>query len=156
MIQKLFIVFLFFTLSGFSSGHFVRSEFYNVFQEGSISEIEKFIIEIESKDDLNGYTGALYLKLSGLQKEGSKKLSSFKKGRVLLDSTIEKEPGNTELRFLRIVIQEHVPPILKYNKEIKEDKALVIEGYSSCDSQLKKIIKGYSDKSKVLQPFDFQ
>jgi hypothetical protein len=67
MIQKLVIAFLFFTLSGFSSGHFVRSEFYDAFQEGSIADIEQFISEIDNKTDLKGYTGALYLKLAGLQ-----------------------------------------------------------------------------------------
>lgn len=154
MIQRLLVVFLVFLVSGFTSSDFVRSEFYTVFQEGSEETIEHYLDKIESNQDLIAYNGALYLKLSGLQKGASKKFNTFKKGKLLLDSTIEKEPTNTEWRFLRFVIQENVPPILNYNSQIEEDKAIIISGYSSCDSQLQRIIKGYTKKSKKLNASD--
>ena len=154
MIHRLFVVFLFFILSGFTSSSFIRAEFYEIYRIGDKELIEQYIDKIENNQDLTAYTGALYLKLSGLQKGGSKKLNSFKKGKLLLDSAIEKEPNNTEWRFLRLVIQENVPPILKYSHQIEEDKAIIVHGFPSCDIQLQKIIKEYTKKSKVLKASD--
>jgi hypothetical protein len=45
----------------------------------------------------------------------------FKSGRSKLESAITKDKENTEYRFLRLIIQEHAPRIVKYRNELEKD-----------------------------------
>lgn len=54
------------------------------------------------------------------------KLAYFSKGSQLLDKCILADKENTELRFLRLSVQLKSPSFLGYNKNIDEDKDLVV------------------------------
>ncbi|MEI5986017.1 MULTISPECIES: hypothetical protein [Sphingobacterium] len=49
------------------------------------------------------------------------KLSSFKKGRKLLDEAAEKEPKSVEIRLLRYAIQYNSPSFLGYKSSLTKD-----------------------------------
>ncbi len=74
------------------------------------------------------YQGALYMKKADFVKGVKDKIKTFKKGAQILEDEIAKKPSNAEFRFLRLAVQEHAPRILKYNKNINEDKKAVIDG----------------------------
>ncbi len=90
------------------------------------------------------------MKLSGLQKNASTKLKIFKSGRLLLESSINANPKNIEWRFLRFMVQENAPKVVKYRSNLVEDKSEIINNFNSFDKTLQGIIKEYAQKSMLL------
>ncbi|MFT7612527.1 MAG: hypothetical protein ACI9J3_001490 [Parvicellaceae bacterium] len=130
-----------------------KSKFYNAFESSSLSTINEQLNNLSSENEStqsDAYIGALTMKKSQFEESPKGKILVFKEGMKLLESSISKEPENGEYRFLRFVIQEHTPKILKYNSNINEDLIIVIEKYSSMDSSVKKAIKNYAVNSSNL------
>lgn len=72
------------------------------------------------------------------------KFSYFNEGKKMLESAINEKPENTELRFLRIGIQNNVPGFLGYNEKINEDKTHLIQKLNKLsDYDLKKRIGSF-------------
>jgi len=94
------------------------------------------------------------MKKSGLVKSAAQKLNLFKEGKKKLEKAISVDQENGEYRFLRLMIQENCPPILKYNSQIQEDLKKVKSSYKSFDSILKSAVLNYSKKSKYLKESD--
>lgn len=66
------------------------------------------------------------------------KMSSFKKGKAMLDSAIAYDKNNIELRMLRLKAQQHAPSFLHYNETLEEDKAFLTKALPGIsDSYLK-------------------
>ena len=114
------------------------------------------MLEKTSLKGKDAYTGALTMRKSGLTKSGLEKLSYFKKGRRMLEASIKQDSLNAEYRFLRLMIQEHVPDFLNYHSKKKEDAIMIRESYTKLPSELQAIIKNYSKNSHILKPEDFQ
>ena len=130
--------------------NFDKTSFYNAFESNSLTTINKQlnILGTEKGSTLrNAYVGALTMKRSQFEKAPKEKISIFKKGKVLLERSISSEPKNGEYRFLRLVIQENAPKILKYNSNISEDLKIVIEQYSSLDPSVKKAVNNFAVNS---------
>ncbi|WP_229248626.1 hypothetical protein [Dyadobacter sandarakinus] len=136
-----------------------KQAFYKVLEAGDESRIDEMVAELEKESSsatVKAYMGALIMKKAGFVKGASAKVKTFKKGAQLLEDEIKNNPGNTEYRFLRLTIQEHAPGILKYNKQLEEDKAAVVKGYSGLEPALKTIIRDYARDSRVLKKEDLK
>ena len=57
---------------------------------------------------------------------------------------------NIIYRFLRFVIQENCPKILKYNTQIRTDSNIIRQNYKSLDKITKEFVRDYAKKSEVL------
>ncbi|NLX71906.1 MAG: hypothetical protein GXY94_01190, partial [Bacteroidales bacterium] len=57
---------------------------------------------------------------------------------------------NIEYRFIRLIIQEQAPSIVRYRDNIEEDSALIIAAYQGLDERLKREIDRYAKTSKLL------
>ncbi len=90
------------------------------------------------------------MKKAGFEKGVKNKVKTFKQGAKGLEGEIDKNPSNVEYRFLRLTIQEHAPGILKYNKNLNDDKAAVVRGYEKLDVAFKSVVLAYAKNSKVL------
>ncbi len=102
---------------------------------------------------LSGYQGMAYMIRANYSWNPYNKLSFFFKGRDLLDGAIEKDPTNIELRWLRFCVQTNAPSFLAYSGKTKEDKAIVLYGYSLLkDGDLKERIKKYMNDPKYCTP----
>lgn len=135
-----------------------KTAFYNVLKGNSPKEIDITIDKIQKeKPDclINAYLGALYMKKSSFVRKPVEKLKIFNQGKLLLEESITANPANTEMRLLRLIIQENSPKHLKYNGQIMEDKAVIIRNYRKTDTELKGIIKDYAKASLILKPEDF-
>jgi hypothetical protein len=98
---------------------------------------------------LTGYQGMAYMIKAKYSWNPYSKFSFFSKGRDLLDKAIEKDPSNVELRWLRFCTQTNAPGFLGYNGKMKEDKAVILYGYSLLkEGDLKDRIKKYMDNPK--------
>jgi hypothetical protein len=79
------------------------------------------------------------------------KLSYFNSGKKLLETAIQKDPKNIELRFFRFSTQSNVPALLNYSSNINEDKMILMNylkiNNSITDKDLYQRIKSYMLKS---------
>ena len=132
------------------SGNISRKKFYLIFEGESSQNIEQLILTLEENPTQNAYLGALKMKLSGLIKSGPSKLKMFKEGKILLEEEINNNPNSVEWRFLRLVIQENAPKIVKYQNNLEQDSSFISTHFKSVDKELKKTIKKYATQSKTL------
>ena len=136
-----------------------RNAVYKALSSGDEAIIDKEIAKLESEKTSsrnNAYSGALTMKKAGFQKGVNAKVKTFKKGARLLEQEIKNDPDDTEFRFLRLTVQEHAPPVLKYNKQLNEDKEAVVAGYAGLSAELKGIVKEYTRDSKILKESDLK
>ena len=130
-----------------------KLNFYKVFESNSESlitlEIKK-LRKLNSSNTKDAYLGALLMKKSKFQKNIKEKIEIFKQGKSLLEKAIQRNPKKIEYQFLRLVIQENCPKILKYNSEIKEDVETIHNSYHNLELSIKKVVKKYAQKSKNL------
>jgi hypothetical protein len=130
------------------------SEVYKALASGSLESINGQIEKLQSStsDLAEAYEGALLMKKSGLMKAPAKeKIAVFKSGKQKLESVIARDPNNVEYHFLRLIIQENAPKIVKYNKDVKEDAALIKSEFKNLPANLQQVITDYSKKSKGLK-----
>ena len=148
-------VFLVIILSSFLIPGLDKQAFYDALAGRSKEILEAEISKLEGEKSSslkNAYTGALLMKKAEFEKGAGNKVKIFKKGANLLEDEITENPGNVEYRFLRLTIQEHAPAILKYNKEIEKDKRVVLSGFEKLEPGLQKIVKKYSNGSRIIKP----
>lgn len=75
-----------------------------------------------------------------------KKISYFKKGKILLDEAITEDPQNLEMRLLRYLSQKKTPSILGYKKNMESDKVFLKKNIGKTkDQELIKEIKKIID-----------
>jgi len=76
------------------------------------------------------------------------KFSRFKKGRILIEEAVKKEPDNLEIRFVRFAIQTNIPAFLNYNDHITNDKKYLLSNVKKIkDKKLKQDILAYLSTS---------
>ena len=132
---------------------FSKSEYFKVIQGKDAKAIQKLITSIEQSSasfDRTAYLGALTMKSANFKDTPKEKLEVFKKGKDLLEKAITANKKNIEYRFLRLMIQENAPKIIKYSSNIKEDATWIKEHYTNCSSEIIQAIKNYAAQSVVL------
>ncbi|MCF0042618.1 hypothetical protein [Dyadobacter fanqingshengii] len=160
--MKRSLIIIFFCLISLTAFRFIQSDkkaFYKALSSGEDAAIDEQLADLskgKQSSRINAYIGALTMKKAGLVKGVKGKVKTFKKGAQLLEDEIKSNPANTEYRFLRLAIQEHAPGILKYNKQLDEDKEAVIAGFNKVDSDMKSVIANYAKDSKVLSSADLK
>lgn len=97
------------------------------------------------------YRGALLMRKSEFLPTPRQKIQGFTQGQRLLESAIKLDSLNGEFRFLRLLIQEHCPPILRYKQHIQQDVSLVVKSYPTFDPELKTIVRKYAQTSEHLK-----
>jgi hypothetical protein len=135
--------------SGFENYH---TSFYSALISESINQIESQLLHLGrfSHNDSLAFSGALKMKLAGLQTVPAEKLKLFRRGRQQLEKAIADDSLNVEYRFLRLIIQENSPSIMRYKSDQEKDKAHILENYHKVDSYLRMEIKKYSLTSHIL------
>jgi hypothetical protein len=154
VVFNLILIFSFAVVQGKSQHRvFDKSAFYAVIKSGNTGEIEDQIIRVRELliPEKDAYEGTLLMKKSGLVAGAKEKLSIFKSGRSKLESSISKDSNNTEYRFLRLIIQEHAPKVVKYQKELETDSKMIQTNFKGLSPFLQQVIFDYSKNSKVLK-----
>ncbi|MEO7977629.1 hypothetical protein [Flavobacterium sp.] len=118
--------------------------------EANAKEFTEKLSAVSNNDDkiLVAYKAASVLLDSKFEKKIGEKISRFKEGAKLLESIIKSDPNNIEIRMIRLSIQEDVPGITGYKKNIKEDKKFLTENYSKQNTALKEYLKAFVLQSK--------
>lgn len=152
--MKTILLVMFLTLFTLNAASIDKKYFYEVFKAESADSVDALLkvyeeMEVSSAEVIL-FKGALYIKKSGFLKNLNEKLELFKKGRLIVEQKIEEQPDNVEFRFVRLIIQEKVPGILRYHKNKEEDAEMVVEGVSRLDKDVQDAIFDYSKNSTSL------
>jgi len=133
-----------------------KSNFYAAMASGKAEEVDAMLNELEksSLPEKEAYTGALTMRKAGLTSKIKEKLDLFKSGRAKLEAAIKNDEGNVEYHFLRLIIQENAPKIVKYRSDLKTDAEMVNNSFKKLSPELRDVIKDYSKKSKFLKQTD--
>ena len=133
-------------------------DIYEIMQSGDSVKINAALAELEKSvaKEKDAYKGTLLMQKSGMLKSGMEKLSLFKQGRKLLETSIKQDSSNVEYRFLRLMIQEKAPDFLNYHSKKEEDAGIIRKYYSTLPANIREAINQYSKKSHILKPEDFQ
>jgi len=162
--MKLKLLFLLlFVCSGLSAHsksviqNFDRQAYYTVLASGKMDQVndELALLSSSSTPEKEAYEGTLLMRKAGLEKIPAEKLKYFKRGRIKLETAIQKDNDNAEYHFLRLIIQEHAPGIVKYSAQIPADKQIVKASYKNLPHSVQQAIIDYSKSSKILHPEDF-
>lgn len=134
------------------------TEFYAAMQSSDTLKISSQLSAIENSSlpEKDAYAGALMMRMSGLVKSGIDKLKIFKQGRVRLEKCIKQDSLNTEYRFLRLIIQEHIPDFMNYHSKKTEDGRMIRDSFRKLQPHLQEAIRDYSVHSQILKPEDFR
>lgn len=90
------------------------------------------------------------MRKAGLLARPKEKLATFKSGYIKMESSMAKDSGNIEYHFLRLMIQEHVPKVVHYDKDRQKDSQDIIRSFSTLSPVLQKAILNYCPHSKLL------
>lgn len=136
---------------------FDKAGYYKVMESGDAAAIDQQIKIIDNTEKINkeAYTGALLMKKASLIKGAAKKLNIFKEGHKKLETAIERDNANTEWRFLRLIIQEHAPKMLKYRNDISKDAAAIQSGFKKLSPEVQAAVLDYKKNSSSLQSLQF-
>ena len=135
---------------------FDRPAFYTVLGTGNVEKIdaELAMLSVASIHEKEAYEGVLLMKKAGLVAKPAEKLHFFKSGRIKLESSLMRDSTNGEYHFLRLIIQEHAPRIVKYSADLEKDRHYIRYTFKSLSPAVKQAIINYSKKSKILRPED--
>lgn len=137
----------------FQQSIFDKSAFYKTLASENMAEINQHLslLKFVTIPEKNAYEGVLLMRKAGIVKKAKEKLSLFKAGRVKLEAAIKSHAGNAEFHFLRLMIQEHAPSIVGYNKDIEKDCQFIRANYKNLPQVVQQAVIDYNKKSKKLK-----
>jgi hypothetical protein len=133
-----------------------KAAFYHIMASGDRDAVEGELTQL-GKDlsvENDAYTGALLMRKAGLLVLPGERLRSFKAGRVKLETALAKDSTNGEYHFLRLIIQEHAPAIVRYSNDLQNDRDHIRRSFKTLPPAVQKAILDYSKNSKTLHPED--
>jgi len=131
---------------------FDKAGFYSVMASGKLETInaELSVLEASAVKEKEAYEGALLMRKAGLLSRPKEKLATFKSGYIKMESSMERDSGNIEYHFLRLMIQEHAPRVVHYDKDQEKDSQDIIRSFPSLSPLLQNAIRNYCPHSKLL------
>jgi hypothetical protein len=138
--------------AGSPSQTFDKAGFYSALASGNPGEINTALSTVKASPikEKNAYEGALLMRKAGLLSHPKEKLNTFKLGATKLEGALAKDSGNAEYHFLRLIIQEHAPKVVHYNKDQERDAQMVTNAFPTLSPALKQAILNYCPHSKLL------
>lgn len=122
----------------------------------SVENAKNFIQLAEKKSSsdpvISAYKAASQILEAKVTTEKNKRKTFVKSGATSLENVIKNNPNNAELRLIRMSVQENIPKIVGYNKNLKEDKTFILNNYSKQTAVLKTYIKKFATQSKTMTP----
>lgn len=131
----------------------LKDEFYKTLASNNQEETEALIAKIKTlkNSSINqAYIATLTMKQSDFEKIVKNKISLFKEGATTLNNLILENPNTLEMRFLRFIIQDKAPKILKYNSNLENDKKQIIIGYKNQNKNIQQHIISYTKESQKI------
>lgn len=148
------VLFILFLLISFTASSQELTEVRKLYSVANTSRdaAQKFSKLIQPYSGTNqtllAYKAAAMMLMSKHELDVIQKKKKFTQGAHLLESVVEKDKLNSEIRMIRLSIQENVPKIVKYSMNIEEDKSFLLKNYYQQNTSLKLVIKQFIKQSK--------
>lgn len=118
----------------------IRSTFFSIENENQLTEYLELCDQYTCKES-EFYKSVATMWKAEYTYWPHQKYAYFTEGRDQLEDLIKKYPNNTELRFLRYIVQINTPRFLGYDSEIENDLSYInnnleSENYSSSHKDL--------------------
>jgi len=141
---------------GKSTAKFDKARFYEVIKIGNKESIDEQLALVVASDiiEKDAYEGFLLMRKAGITARPAEKLKLFKAGRIKLETALLNDNTNAEYHFLRLIIEEKAPKIVKYNKDMEADRQIVTKEYKNLPAVVQHAIADYAKTSKILKPQD--
>ena len=127
--------------------------------EAATKTLHEELMSVSKTDDktLVAYKGAVTTMMAKYAKGIKEKKNYFKEGAELLEYALEAKPKSVEIRCIRLSVQENVPKITGYTKNIEEDKQFILDNFNSVSNKNSKdFVKGYISKSEIFSESERQ
>jgi hypothetical protein len=151
---SVFIVSLFIGVSAYPNDTVknCRDYYYGVcLNEIALEDFNEYLSLHQENPDvvIKGYLSVMWFLKADHYLNPIQKWKCFKKGQEELEKLIKVNSKNTELRFLRLTIQDNIPGFLGYSANKKEDKLFIYKHLNQVsDKDLhQKIVNYLCDKS---------
>jgi hypothetical protein len=135
-----------------------RDFYYGVCKkEIPIKDFDSYLeLHNENKEVLtNGYKAVIWFLWANYYLNPLEKWKCFNKGKKELEALINENKNNSELRFLRLTIQENIPSFLGYNSNREEDKYFLNQNLSKItDNDLHTRISNYLNYNSTTQKIE--
>ncbi len=130
----------------------VRKLYYNASKTKESAEQFYDLLSKYSKNNnvILAYKGASITLKSKFASGLKVKKQLFIEGVTMLENAVNNAPENTEIRLIRLSIQENTPKLLKYKENIEEDKKMILDSYDKVPQDVKEYIRAYVKQSKVF------
>lgn len=122
----------------------------NLSTEGAKNFIETASKKSSSDPVITGYKAAAEILEAKITTEKNKRKTHIKTGATALENVIKANPNTIELRIIRLSVQENIPKIVGYSKNLKDDKAFILNNYSKQNAALKSYIRKFAMQSKTM------
>ncbi len=130
----------------------IREDYINAVHSKENAEKLYNDLAVVTKGDakiLVAYKGGVTTLKAKFAQSTKDKKELFKEGATLIEYAVAEDPDNIEIRCIRLGVQENTPKVLKYRKNIPEDKQYILDHYNEIkSSKLKSYIKGFILHSK--------
>jgi hypothetical protein len=129
-----------------------KAAFYSAMASASLEQIDKELTSVTTTTvgEREAYKGALLMRKAGLLSRPKEKLAAFRSGATLLESCLAKDSTNVEYHFLRLMIQEHAPRVVHYDRDQEQDSRVITRSFRTLSPVLQKAILDYCPHSKRL------
>ena len=136
--------------------NFDKAGFYSTLASGRLAEIdsELSILEVGSGWKTEAFVGALEMRKAGFLRRAKEKLSTFRLGATRLERALARDSGNAEYHFLRLMIQEHAPKVLHYDRDREADSRIVVRAFPDLPPVLQKAVRNYCAHSRLIHERD--
>lgn len=118
----------------------------------SAEATKNFIALAEKKSSADaavaGYKAAAKIMEAKLTKDANRRKVFIKTGATQLETLVKGNPNLAELRVIRLSVQENIPKIVGYSKNMKEDKTFLLSSFHKQNAALKNYIKRFALQSK--------
>ena len=133
---------------------FDRQQFYGIIKSGSAESIDNELALLSDGTiiERNAYIGTLLMKKASLVSLPKDKLNLFKEGRIKLETAMKSDSSNAEYHFLRLIIEEHAPKIVKYKSQLAADARYVEQHFRKLPVVVQRAVLDYSKTSTILRP----
>ncbi|MCS6820251.1 MAG: hypothetical protein NZ551_00105 [Microscillaceae bacterium] len=118
--------------------------------QSKADELAKLLAQADSKNPtIIAYKGIVEAYKAKYALNPLSKLSHIQEANKYFKQAVEAEPDNIEIRFLRFTIQLNTPAVLGLDKELNEDRKVILANiqYSGIENIMKKAIAEYLIKS---------
>ena len=99
----------------------------------------------------DAYEGAMLMRRAGQEKDAKRRMDRFRSGRQKLERMIARDSSNAEYRFLRLVIQEHVPKGVPYHADMDRDAAVILRQLDKMPVEAREAVKKYGMSSARMK-----